>query len=344
VIAGRVPAHPPPADRATVRRIAGAVAAAATLLAGIAAPAVHAQGRGPGGYPAKPVRLVTAGVPGGTTDIVARVVSPRWAEELGQTVLIDNRAGAAGLIARDVVARAAPDGYTLLMTNQAIVFAAALHPAGAEGLARDFAAVAWLGVSPNMLVANTALPARTVGELVSLLRSREVGYASGGVGSSTHVAMELFLRTTGARALHVPYKSAGAGITDVVAGHVHFMISTLPAALPYVRNGKLRAIALTGAQRSPALRDLPTLAEVGVRGYLFDTWYGIFGPASLPVANVNWINGTVNRSLADGTLRERLGESGVDAGTGTPEFFRRMVREDVSRWTRAMKDIGIRPE
>jgi tripartite-type tricarboxylate transporter receptor subunit TctC len=272
------------------------------------------------------------------------VIAPRWAEELGQTLLIDNRAGAAGLIARDVVARAAPDGYTLLMTNQAIVFAAAMHPSGAEGLARDFAAIAWLGVSPNMLVANTAVPARTVTELVALLRARELSYASGGVGSSTHVAMELFLRTTGTRALHVPYKSAGAGITDVVAGHVRFMITTLPAALPYVRNGKLRPIALTGAQRSHALPELPTLAEAGVRGYLFDTWYGVFGPASLPAASVGWINGTVNRTLADGALRERLGESGVDAGTGTPDFFRKMVRDDVSRWTRAMKDIGIRPE
>jgi tripartite-type tricarboxylate transporter receptor subunit TctC len=336
-------AYPSPVGGSLARLAAAAVVATATLFAGLPS-TVHAQGRGPGGYPLKPVRLVTAGVPGGTTDIVARVIAPRWAEELGQTLLIDNRAGAAGLIARDVVARAAPDGYTLLMTNQAIVFAAAMHPSGAEGLARDFAAIAWLGVSPNMLVANTAVPARTVTELVALLRARELSYASGGVGSSTHVAMELFLRTTGTRALHVPYKSAGAGITDVVAGHVRFMITTLPAALPYVRNGKLRPIALTGAQRSHALPELPTLAEAGVRGYLFDTWYGVFGPASLPAASVGWINGTVNRTLADGALRERLGESGVDAGTGTPDFFRKMVRDDVSRWTRAMKDIGIRPE
>jgi len=332
-------------DRALRPRVAAAAGVAAALaFAPVGGTPVHAQARGPGGFPSKPVRLVTAGVPGGTTDIVARVIAPRWAEDLGQTVLIDNRAGAAGLIARDIVARAAPDGYTLLMTNQAIVFAAALHPAGPEGLARDFSAIAWLGVSPNMLVANMAVPARTVAELVGLLRAREMSYASGGVGSSTHVAMELFLRTTGTRALHVPYKSAGAGVTDVVAGHVRFMISTVPAALPYVRNAKLRAIALTGAQRSPALPDLPTLAEAGVRGYLFDTWYGIFSPAGLPVAHVDWINANVNRALGDRTLRERLGDSGVEAGTGTPEYFRKLVRDDVSRWTRAMKDIGIRPE
>ena len=335
-----------PKNRPRVCAFAAMSALASALLLSTASEAL-AQSRtpaGPGGFPVKPVRLVISGVPGGTTDIVARLIAPRWGEEIGQTIVIDNRAGAAGLIARDIVARAPGDGYTLLMINQSIVFAAATQPKAASDIARDFAAIGQIGVSPNLLVANPSLAAKSITELIALSKTRQLSYASGGVGSSTHVAMEMFLRAASTQALHVPYKSAGAGIVEVVAGHVQFMITTLPAALGYVRNGKLRALALTDAHRSPALPEMPTVAEAGIRGYSFDTWYGVFGPVALPPLLVNWLNAAINRTVADTRVREKLVETGLDPGTGTPAAFQRLFREDVARWTRAIKEAGIKPE
>jgi tripartite-type tricarboxylate transporter receptor subunit TctC len=324
----------------------------ATMVAATVAALSAAQARGqapgsrtgPAGYPVKPVRLVVANAAGGTPDIVARVIAPHVANDIGQQIVVDNRPGAAGLIARDIVARSPGDGYTLLMTNQTIVFAAALQPNATSDIARDFAAVASLGVSPNVLVTHPALPARSVTELVALLNTRAVSFGSGGIGSSTHVAMELFLRSAGAMALNVPYKSAGPALTDVVAGHVQFMIATMPSALPYLRAGKLRALAVTGAQRSPAAPQLPTVAEAGVRGYSYDTWYGIFAPAAAGSALVNWLNAAINRALADPAVHERLVESGLDPAASSPAAFQKLFRDDVTRWTRAIREAGIKAE
>lgn len=324
------------------RPVAHLLGISAGLLATI--PSAWSAAGGPGGYPNRPVRLVVANAPGGTTDLVARLVAPRISEEIGQTLVIDNRGGAAGLIARDIVARAAGDGYTLLMTNQSIVFAAAMHPNATSDIARDFTAIAWLGTSPNVLVSNPTLAAKNVQELVALLKSRKLIFASGGIGSSTHMAMETFLRTAEVKALHVPYKSAGPALIDVVAGNVQFMFSTLPASLPYVRSGKLRALALAGTKRSPTSPDLPTIIEGGVRGYSYETWYGFFAPAAMTPPLVQWLNGAVNRTLSDVSIRARLADSGVDPGSGTPAEFQKLFREDVARWTKAIHEAGIRPE
>ncbi|MBC7779995.1 MAG: tripartite tricarboxylate transporter substrate binding protein, partial [Proteobacteria bacterium] len=230
------------------QRIASIIGWTALVCAASIAVPAHAQsgGKGPGGFPARPVRLMVPVAPGGTTDMVARLIAPGLGEEFGQPVIIDNRGGASGLIARDIAARAPADGHTLLISNQAIVIASVLQDKGVGDLTREFNAFAWIGVAPNILLVHPSVPAKTVPELVALLKTRQLSFGSGGIGSATHMGMELFFHLSGATGLHVPYKSAGPALTDTVAGHVNFLLGSLPSALPHLRAGKLRALGVGG--------------------------------------------------------------------------------------------------
>ena len=321
-----------------------AMAATLTLLSAPVAVFAQATGKGPGGYPIRPVRLLVPNVPGGTTDMVARLIAPRLGDEIGQPVVIDNRGGAAGLIARDMALRAPADGYTLLLSNQAIVIAAVLNEKAGGDLARDFSAFAWIGVAPNILVAHPSVPAKTLPELVTLMKSRQLSFGSGGIGSATHMGMELFFHLSGTRGLHVPYKSAGPALTDTVSGHVQFLLASLPSALPYIRSGKLRAYGVGGARRSRVAADIPTLAEAGVRGYLYETWYGMFALSALPRPMVQWLNAAVNRVLAEPAVVARLSDGGIEPGSETPEASQKFFVEDVARWRRLIRDTGIKAE
>jgi tripartite-type tricarboxylate transporter receptor subunit TctC len=303
-----------------------------------------ARGRGPGGYPVRPVRLLVPNVPGGTTDMVARLVAPKLGDEIGQPVVIDNRGGASGLIARDMALRAPADGQTLLLSNQAIVIASVLQEKAGSDLTREFTAFGWIGVAPNVLVAHPSVPAKTLPEFVALLKAKEVSFGSGGIGSATHMGMELFFHLSGTKGLHVPYKSAGPALNDTVSGHVQFLLSSMPSALPYIRSGKLRAYGTGGSRRSKVAPDLPTLAEAGVRGYLYETWYGMFAVSAVPRPLVAWLNGALNRALADPAIVARLTESGIETGSETPEAAHRFFVEDVARWRRLIRDTGIRAE
>ncbi|MBC7781368.1 MAG: tripartite tricarboxylate transporter substrate binding protein [Proteobacteria bacterium] len=305
---------------------------------------VNAQGKGPAGYPLKSIRFMVPFAPGGTTDIISRMVSQRLSEELGQPLVVDNRGGAGGTIAAEIVARAAGDGYTLIMNHQGMTFNATLYKKLPFNTEKDFAAISLVGVTPNVLVVNTALPVKSVKEFVGFVKTKELSYGSGGVGSSAHIAVELFERLAGIKLLHVPYKGAGPALADTLAGQVQMMIATMPAAAGFVRAGKLRALGVSGAKRSPAFPDLPTIAESGVPGYDYDTWYGVLGPASMPRAMVQWLNATVNRVVTEQPLRDRLAETGLEVDTGTPERFQKIVSADIVRWGKLIKEAGIRIE
>ena len=317
------------------------LAAACTFALG-SAPAL-AQGKGPGGYPLKPIRFLVPFAPGGTTDLVARLVSQRLSDELGQQLVVDNRGGAGGTIAAEIVARSAGDGYTLKMNHQGMTFNATLYPKLPFDTAKAFAAIGQVGITPNVLVVNTAVPAKTVNEFVALAKKGgNIPFGSGGMGSSAHLAVELFMLQTGVKLLHVPYKGAGPALADTIGGQVQMMIATLPAASGHIRAGKLRALGMSGVKRSPAFPDIPTIAESGVPKYDYDTWYGIFGPASLPRTMVTWLNQTMNRVLVEPDLRKRLADSGLEVETSTPEQMQKTVVDDMVRWGKVIREANIR--
>ena len=316
--------------------------ATACSLALGTAPA-FAQGKGPGGYPLKPIRFLVPFAPGGTTDIVARLVSQRLGDELGQLLIVDNRGGAGGTIAAELVARAAGDGYTLKMNHQGMTFNATLYPKLPFDTSKAFAAIGQIGITPNVLVVNTAVPAKTVNEFIALAKkSSTIPFGSGGMGSSAHLAVELFMLQTGVKLLHVPYKGAGPALADTVGGQVQMMIATLPAASGHIRGGKLRALGMSGVKRSPAFPDIPTIAESGVPTYDYDTWYGIFGPASLPRTMVTWLNQTLNKVLVEPDLRKRLADTGLEVETSTPEQMQKTVIADIARWGKVIREANIR--
>ena len=320
---------------------AAGFAAACTFALG-SAPAL-AQGKGPGGYPLKPIRFLVPFAPGGTTDLVARLVSQRLSDELGQQLVVDNRGGAGGTIAAEIVARSAGDGYTLKMNHQGMTFNATLYPKLPFDTAKAFAAIGQVGITPNVLVVNTAVPAKTVNEFVALAKKGgNIPFGSGGMGSSAHLAVELFMLQTGVKMLHVPYKGAGPALADTIGGQVQMMIATLPAASGHIRAGKLRALGMSGVKRSPAFPDIPTIAESGVPKYDYDTWYGIFGPASLPRTMVTWLNQTMNRVLVEPDLRKRLADSGLEVETSTPEQMQKTVVDDMARWGKVIREANIR--
>jgi tripartite-type tricarboxylate transporter receptor subunit TctC len=317
------------------------LAAACTFALG-SAPAL-AQGKGPGGYPLKPIRFLVPFAPGGTTDLVARLVSQRLSDELGQQLVVDNRGGAGGTIAAEIVARSAGDGYTLKMNHQGMTFNATLYPKLPFDTAKAFAAIGQVGITPNVLVVNTAVPAKTVNEFVALAKKGgNIPFGSGGMGSSAHLAVELFMLQTGVKMLHVPYKGAGPALADTIGGQVQMMIATLPAAAGHIRAGKLRPLGMSGVKRSPAFPEIPTIAESGVPKYDYDTWYGIFGPASLPRTMVTWLNQTMNRVLVEPDLRKRLADSGLEVETSTPEQMHKTVVDDMARWGKVIREANIR--
>jgi len=319
--------------------LSAVVLACASLAA--STPAL-AQGKGPGGYPIKPVRFLVPFAPGGTTDLLARLVAQRMGEELGQPLVVDNRGGAGGTIAAEIVARAPGDGYTLKMNHQGMTFNATLYPKLTFDTAKAFTAIGQLGITPNVLVLNNALPAKSLPELIALAKKTEIPFGSGGMGSSAHLAVELFMLASGVKLVHVPYKGAGPALADTISGQVQMMIATLPAAAGFIRAGKLRAIGMSGLKRSPAFPDIPTLSESGTIKYQYDTWYGVFGPAAMPRPMVSWLNATLNRILLEPTMRQRLSDTGLEVETSTPEGLQRTVVDDIARWGKVIREARIR--
>ncbi len=299
------------------------------------------------GFPDKPVRFVVGFTPGGPSDILARALGDRLAAQLGQPIVVENRPGAGGNVAAEAVAHGAPDGHTWLLGNNSILATnQALYRRLPYDPARDFAPVALVAVQPNILVVHPAVPARSVAELVAYAKMHpgKLNYASSGSGAAAHLAGELFKAMTGVDMVHVPYKGAQPALTDVLGGQDQLMFATSASVIPYIKAGRLRALAVTTAQRSPALPELPTVAESGVPGFEATTWHGVVVPAATPRAVVLKLNEEINRALADPQLRARLDALGAEVAGGTPEQFAEYIAREIPKWTKVVLESGARAD
>jgi tripartite-type tricarboxylate transporter receptor subunit TctC len=297
-------------------------------------------------YPTKPIRMIVAYPPGGGTDIVGRMVAQKLSENFGQTVVIDNRGGAAGNIGSEIAARSAPDGYTVLMGNVAPnAINVSLYAKLAYDPVRDFAPVSLVASTPNVLVVQPSLAVKTVGDLVALAKAKPgtLNYPSAGLGSSSHLAGELFDSIAAVKMVHIPYKGGGPALTDLLGGQVQLMFATLPAAMPHVKSGKLRAIAVTSAKRSQALPELPTIGET-LKGYEASTWYGLLAPAGVPRAVVIALNAQIVKILGVAETQGRLLAQGFEPVGGAPEEFGAYIKSEIAKWARVIKAAGIRAE
>jgi tripartite-type tricarboxylate transporter receptor subunit TctC len=322
-----------------MKAIAGLVLVA-WALACAGSPAARAA------YPDKPIHLVVGFPPGSQPDIVARLVALDLAKALGAPVVVENLAGAAGNIAAEHVAKAAPDGYTLgLLSQTHIVVNPSLYKLAYDPV-RDFAPVTQVAVSPNLLVVSSAVPARTVGELVALAKAQPGGltFASSGSGSGTHMAAELFKSATAIDIRHVPYKGVVAAIPDLLGDRVTLMFSPIPVVLPLVREGKLRALAVTSLQRSRAVPDIPTVAEAGYPGFEATNWYGLLAPARTPAAIVRMLHAQAVKALGRPELRGKLNDLGLEVIANSPEQFAAAIRSEIPKWRKLIHDSGMKPE
>jgi tripartite-type tricarboxylate transporter receptor subunit TctC len=295
-------------------------------------------------YPVRPIRLIIPYPPGGPRDIQARLLGPRLTASWGQSIVIDNRAGASGIIGTDLAAKAAPDGYTLVMISSGFVTAPSLHAKLPYDPLRDFVAVAQLTSGPGLLVVNNALPVQSVKDLIAYARAHpgELNYGSAGNGVPSHLSMELLKMMTGTLLTHVPYKGMAPAMTDLLAGQIQVSLPTIPAALPHVQAGRMRALGVSGTRRSPAAPEIPTIAEAGIPGYASTNWYGIAAPAGTPAPIVERLNAEITRTLALPEVRAKLLAVGMEVETGSPAAFRAFLEAEVAKWARVVKATGVR--
>jgi tripartite-type tricarboxylate transporter receptor subunit TctC len=295
-------------------------------------------------YPARPIRYIVGQAPGGSSDTLARIITPRVAEGLGQQIVVDNRPGATGIIGAEVVARATPDGYTLLQVSTSISTNPAVHPKLPYDTARDFAPIALITQQPNLFLVHPSLPVKNIKELIAYAKAKpgQLNFASSGTGGSQHLAGELFKSMTGIEMTHIAYKGTPPALVDVLAGRVPIMSSTMPPALPHVKTGKVRAIAVTSARRSPAVPDVPTVAESGVPGYEAIAWQGLVAPAGTPRPVITRINAEFVKVLKQPDIIAKLNEQGYETVASTPEFFTRHIQTELVKWTKVIKAAGIK--
>lgn len=313
---------------------------ALVLAACLAAAPAFAQ------YPAKPIRYIVPFPPAGATDILARVVADKLAPVLGQSVVVENRPGAAGNTGTEAVAKSDPDGYTMLQVTAAQSISETLYAKLGYKLLRDLQPVALVAEVPNVMVVNPEVPAQNVREFIEYAKARpgKVNFASSGSGTTIHMSGELFKMLTGVDLVHVPYKGSAQAIVDLISGQVSVMFDNLPASMPHIRSGKLRALAITTATRYPGLPDLPTVAESGVPGYESSAWFGIMMPAGVPRDIVARINAEVNKILVLPDVRERLDQQGAIPRPMSPEQFGAMIQSEIVKWGKVVKASGARVE
>jgi tripartite-type tricarboxylate transporter receptor subunit TctC len=315
---------------------------ALALLAWLAAGPAAAQN-----FPTKQVRVIVGLTAGGTTDLVSRILAQKLGEAWGQNVIVDNRPGASGMIGADLVAKAAPDGYTLLITPQtSIAVAPALYGKAPYDAVKDFAPVTLVGSTPLLMIVHPSFPPKTFAEFVALAKrsGERLTFGSGGIGSSPHMAGELLSARLGIRMNHIPYKGEGPAIADTIGGQIPIMFANLPVALPHVKANKVRALANTAAARSPLAPEIPTVAESGFKDYAIATWYGMFGPTGMPPDLVTRIQRDVSRIVNQPDNRERLTGLGVDIVAGTPDELGAYLRAEIARYTKVIKETGIKAE
>jgi tripartite-type tricarboxylate transporter receptor subunit TctC len=328
-------------EEAMYRNVRGALVLLTAVITAIAAPFTFAQGAA--NYPTKPVRLVVPFPAGGTTDILARAVAQKLSEAWGRQMIVDNRPGAGGNIGSDLVAKSAPDGYTLLMGT---VGTHAINPSLYKNMpydhVKDFAPVILVAGVPNVLVVNPSLPVHSVPELIAYAKANpgKLNFASSGNGTSIHLSGELFKAMTGVEMTHVPYKGSAPALTDLIGGQVQLMFDNLPSSLPFIKAGKLRALAVTSGARAAALPDLPTLAESGLPGFEASSWFGVLAPAGTPRDIVAKLNGAIAGWLASPEAKEKLLAQGAIAAGGAPDDFARHIGAETSKWAKVVKASG----
>jgi tripartite-type tricarboxylate transporter receptor subunit TctC len=309
----------------------------AVLLAGSAAAQT---------YPERPIKVVNGFAPGGGTDLLLRTLLPKLGEILGQQLIIDYRPGAGANLAMDIVAKAAPDGYTLLMGSPGLAINPSLYRDLPFDPLKDFAPISLIGTVPNVLVVNPALPVTSVAELVALARKEpgKLNFASPGAGASLHLAAELFKALEKIDIVHVPYKGGGQAMTDVLAGKPEMMFQVLGVALPYIESGKLRALAVTSAERAAVLPSVPTMMEAGVKGYDAVTWNGLLAPAATPRPIIDRLHAAIVKALQDPSVQEGYRKIGQVPAFDTPAEFQALIRDEAAKWSRVIKDADIQPQ
>ena len=297
-------------------------------------------------FPTKPIRFLVGFAPGGSTDILARLVADQMTRTWGQQVVVDNRGGAAGLIAADLTAKAEPDGHTLLMAISNHVIAPSVYAKIPYDTINDFAPVSLVGTSPFMVLANAGLPAKNLQEFIALAKSKpgQLNFATPGVGSIQHLSNELLNTMAEIRMVHVPYKGGVPALTDTIAGITAITFITPAQGLPQVKAGKVKAFGISSASRSPLLPDVPTLAESGVPGFEATVWFGVLTQARRPRPIINKLHAEIARMLATPEMRERMAQLGIDVVGGSPEQLGETMREDLKKWSAVAKQAGVKPE
>ena len=311
-----------------------AIVAAAFATAALAQP-----------YPNNPVRLVAPSTPGDAPDVIARLVADKLSSSLGQQVVVENRPGAGGVVGSDYVAKAAPDGYTLIMGNAGSHgINAAVYAKLPYDIKRDFAPVSQVAVAPNVMVINPSVPASSVAEFIAYAKANpgKLSYASGGNGSSAHMSMELFKSMSGIDIQHVPYKGSSPALTDVVSGQVVAFIGNMPPTVPLIKAGKLRALAVTTKSRSALMPELPTIAEAGLPGFETVAWFGVLAPAGTPPEIVNKLSAEIGKIARSPEIREKLVAMGAEPVGGTPEEFKAVIDRDIAKWKPLAQKVGIK--
>jgi len=295
------------------------------------------------GYPAKPPRLLVGFVPGGGVDQTARITTARLSEIWGQPIVVENRTGAGGTIAAEIVAKSPPDGYTLVLCN---IGSHGVGPALYKKLGYDAAAdvthIGLIGVTPNMMAVHPSVPATTVAEFIAYAKANpgKLSYGSSGVGTSTHLGVELFKSMTGVQIVHVPYKGGAASSADLAGGQVQLVITNLPEQVAYVKSGRTRALGVSTVKRSPQFPDVPSISET-VPGYEVNVWYGLCGPGNMPRPLVERINADLVKAVTSPETTKRLADVGIEASSNTPEQFAAFARVEIAKWAKVVKDVGI---
>lgn len=298
-------------------------------------------------YPNKPVRIVVPFSAGaGSTDIMARLFAQTLSENLGEQFVVDNRPGAAGIIGTDIVAKAQPDGYTLLMMPLTITVNASLYRKLPYNTERDLIPVTMVASAPLMLVVHPSLPVKSLQEFIAYAKANpgKLNFGSGGPGSTPHLAGEMLKAMAKIEVAHIPYKGGAPALGDLVNGQIQFMIENVPGTLPFVKAGKLRALAITDVKRSPTLPDLPTVDESGIKGYQIVGWNGMFAPVGTPQAIINKLHAGVAKALASSDVKQRLATMGADGVGDTPQHFAAFVKAEISKWAQVVKDAGMEAE